>query len=354
VTAYYIAGPMRSIPEFGFPAFDECERYLRLQDPTATVFSPANRDRSEGLDVSGLTGNENLDDLDFDLSAAFRDDFRFITEATHLVLLPDWSKSEGATTEKKVAELCGLEILYFGRTDRPACSGNPYLYVNPTAAFSDEERGEGMPEMDHSDVADLRRELRRNPGFEAKAGCWGEMEAIPDPELSRLLAEEAEIEANAARTGAERYLAARMKNPEYGDAYLREAQRLAGRMNSSTYRPSVAEGGRAAAYAETRVTSSTGGQKGQKDVQVSLLPVEALAETARVYAMGAAKYERENWRKGYEYHLSYDALQRHLMAFWGGEDNDPESGLPHLAHAAFHVNTLIVNLFSHPEFDDRP
>jgi hypothetical protein len=346
MTAYYIAGAMRGVPEFGFPAFDECERYLRLQDPTATVFSPANRDRSEGLDVSGLTGNENLDDLDFDLSAAFRDDFRFITEATHLVLLPGWSKSEGATTEKKVAELCGLKIRYFdnygGRFKGTPLFHSPGLDDLPALGFDGPETNYGW------DWAD--REYTDHEVEEAAEA----MVKRPDPELERLLAEEAEIEANAARTGAERYLAARMKNPEYGDAYLREAQRLAGRMNSSTYRPSVAEGGRAAAYAETRVTSSTGGQKGQKDVQVSLLPVEALAETARVYAMGAAKYERENWRKGYEYHLSYDALQRHLMAFWGGEDRDPESGLLHLAHAAFHVNTLIVNLTSHPEFDDRP
>jgi hypothetical protein len=338
VTAYYIAGPMRSIPEFGFPAFDECERYLRLQDPTATVFSPANRDRSEGLDVSGLTGNENLDDLDFDLSAAFRDDFRFITEATHLVLLPGWSKSEGATTEKKVAELCGLEILYFdsyeGRLEGCPLHHSPSIDDLQVLGFDGPETNYGW---------DWGREYTDHEVEEAAEA----MVKQPDPELERLLAEEAEIEANA-RTGAERYFDSRMKDPEYAAAYSNACDQLAAEVNRSIW------GSTDGTHHETRVTSSTGGQKGQKDVQVSLLPVEALAETARVYAMGAAKYERENWRKGYEYHLSYDALQRHLMAFWGGEDHDPESGLLHLAHAAFHVNTLIVNLSSHPEFDDRP
>ena len=36
----------------------------------------------------------------------------------------------------------------------------------------------------------------------------------------------------------------------------------------------------------------------------------------------------------------YDAAQRHMMAFWGGEDLDPESGEPHPAHVKFHMNTL--------------
>lgn len=107
---------------------------------------------------------------------------------------------------------------------------------------------------------------------------------------------------------------------------------------------------------EIRVTDpETGGQKGQKAEQYSLLPVEALATVARVYAYGAEKYSRNNWRLGYEWHLSYDAMQRHLNAFWGGEDIDPESGLPHLAHAMFHGLTLLTFL-SDPKYktkDDR-
>lgn len=107
---------------------------------------------------------------------------------------------------------------------------------------------------------------------------------------------------------------------------------------------------------ETRVTDpDTGGEKGQKAEQYSLLPVEALAQVARVYAYGAEKYSRNNWRLGYEWHLSYDAMQRHLNAFWGGEDTDPESGLPHLAHAVFHALTLLTFL-SDPKYapkDDR-
>jgi hypothetical protein len=96
---------------------------------------------------------------------------------------------------------------------------------------------------------------------------------------------------------------------------------------------------------EVRITDpETGGQKGQKAEQYSLIPVEAMAQVARVYAHGAEKYSRNNWRLGYDWHLSYDAMQRHLTAFWGGQDLDLDSGLPHLAHAVFHALTLLTYL----------
>jgi hypothetical protein len=94
---------------------------------------------------------------------------------------------------------------------------------------------------------------------------------------------------------------------------------------------------------EVRVTDpDTGGMKGQKPERYSLLPVEALAEVARVYEYGSRKYDDHNWRKGYAWSLSYDALQRHINAFWRGESYDLESGLHHLAHATFHLFTLMT------------
>jgi hypothetical protein len=107
---------------------------------------------------------------------------------------------------------------------------------------------------------------------------------------------------------------------------------------------------------EVRRTSPTGGQKGSKPEQYSMIPVAALAEVARVYAYGADKYDRDNWRRGYAWSLSYDALQRHVNAFWGGQDFDEESGIHHLAHAAFHIFTLMTyggDLERYAEYDDR-
>lgn len=105
---------------------------------------------------------------------------------------------------------------------------------------------------------------------------------------------------------------------------------------------------------EIRVTDEkTGGQKGQKLARLDLIPVYALVEEAKVHGMGAAKYAPYNWRKGYNWGLSYGAMQRHLQAFWNGEDLDPESGLPHLAHARWHTGVLLEFLHYGLGTDDR-
>lgn len=105
---------------------------------------------------------------------------------------------------------------------------------------------------------------------------------------------------------------------------------------------------------EVRITSETGGQKGQKLAQYGLIPAGPLRQVAEVYGFGAQKYDAHNWRKGYDWRLAFDALMRHAWAFWNGEDRDPESGLHHLAHAVFHCFSLIEFGAIHPEFDTRP
>lgn len=107
---------------------------------------------------------------------------------------------------------------------------------------------------------------------------------------------------------------------------------------------------------EVRTVSSTGGEKGMKPERYDLIPVEALASVARLYGVGAKKYEAHNWRKGYEWSKSYAALQRHANAFWNGEDFDPEFTdfpSPHLAGVIFHALTLITFMKEQPTFDDR-
>lgn len=85
----------------------------------------------------------------------------------------------------------------------------------------------------------------------------------------------------------------------------------------------------------------TGGQKGKKLEEYGLIPPGALEQVARVYGMGAKKYDAHNWAKGYPWSLSYSALYRHIEKTRKGEWLDEESGLPHLAHAAFHLFTLL-------------
>jgi hypothetical protein len=100
--------------------------------------------------------------------------------------------------------------------------------------------------------------------------------------------------------------------------------------------------------------SSTGGRKGQKLARFDLIPTGPLVQLAQLYGRGAEKYEVRNWEKGYEWSNSYAAAMRHLVAFWAGEDLDPELDLPHPVMVIFHMMALLQFMEQHPEFDDRP
>ena len=105
---------------------------------------------------------------------------------------------------------------------------------------------------------------------------------------------------------------------------------------------------------EVRITDpTTGGQKGSKPERFDLIPVEPLEMLARVYGMGAKKYDDHNWMKGYKWGLSFASLMRHAWAFWRGEEYDKESGLPHLAHCAWHCFTLMWFMEHRRPLDDR-
>lgn len=64
-----------------------------------------------------------------------------------------------------------------------------------------------------------------------------------------------------------------------------------------------------------------------------LVPWEGLEPVVRVLTMGARKYSPDNWKKVPDGRRRYTAAAfRHLVAFARGEERDPESGEPHLAH----------------------
>lgn len=88
-------------------------------------------------------------------------------------------------------------------------------------------------------------------------------------------------------------------------------------------------------------------------LRFDLIPGEALIELAKIYTFGAAKYEDHNWRKGMKWSRIFGAIMRHTWAWFMGEDIDPESKLPHMAHAAWGCFTLMSYAKIKPEFDDR-
>lgn len=87
---------------------------------------------------------------------------------------------------------------------------------------------------------------------------------------------------------------------------------------------------------------------------VDQIPVDALLEWGRVYTYGEAKYGRDNWRKGLPWHEFYGSILRHLFKWWDGEDIDPESHLPHMAHALWNVGALMHFQANGIGTDDRP
>lgn len=87
-------------------------------------------------------------------------------------------------------------------------------------------------------------------------------------------------------------------------------------------------------------------------IRYDLIPVTPLRQIADVYTFGCQKYSDENWRKGLPWKDCYAALLRHEEAARGGEWINEESGLPHLAHAAWWCIALLEYYRTHPELNN--
>jgi hypothetical protein len=73
---------------------------------------------------------------------------------------------------------------------------------------------------------------------------------------------------------------------------------------------------------------------GSSKLPIHLWPTTASAMGSIGLLDGMLKYGRSNWRaSGVRASIYFDAANRHLNAWFEGEDNDPDSGVPHLAHA---------------------
>ena len=112
----YLAGPMRGIPEFNFPAFHAAAAKLRANGHE--VFSPAERDieRHNGVDISkgNATGDEALATKQhgFSLRVALCEDLAWICKhADAVALLPGWGASKGANAERAAALALELFVM---------------------------------------------------------------------------------------------------------------------------------------------------------------------------------------------------------------------------------------------------
>lgn len=97
-----------------------------------------------------------------------------------------------------------------------------------------------------------------------------------------------------------------------------------------------------------------GGRFDQEKVRFDLLEPHAIKELAKVFTFGAHKYADNNWIKyGMDWSRVIGSLERHVNAFKAGQDYDEETGLPHMAHAAWNALALVSYMRFHPEKDNR-
>lgn len=80
------------------------------------------------------------------------------------------------------------------------------------------------------------------------------------------------------------------------------------------------------------------------------LPWRAIADVSRVQQFGHRKYrDFNNYRAGMAVSRNLSCAVRHIVKFWLGETNDPESGCHHLAHAACRLLFILENIAEHKE-----
>jgi hypothetical protein len=89
----------------------------------------------------------------------------------------------------------------------------------------------------------------------------------------------------------------------------------------------------------------------------SLLPIDSVEEILKVLEFGKKKYSSWNWASngGFNYTRVLNAMLRHLFAYIRGQDNDPETGLSHMAHLGCNVLFILYYIKHKEQFnkDDR-
>lgn len=111
----YIAGPMRGLPQYNFPAFDKARDEWMARG--WEVVSPADMDR----ELDGFDENDP-DAAVHPIEHYMRRDIEALLTVDAVAFLDNWRTSSGARVEWVVAKALGLE-LYQARTGEPLRSG---------------------------------------------------------------------------------------------------------------------------------------------------------------------------------------------------------------------------------------
>lgn len=108
------------------------------------------------------------------------------------------------------------------------------------------------------------------------------------------------------------------------------------------------------------MTASSKPTNPKDSIATNKLPLHLVSPIVKAYQaiahyLGNVKYGAWNWRAaGARASVYRSALDRHIDAWWEGEDIDPTYGTPHLANALACINILIDSKHSGKLIDDRP
>jgi len=107
----YLAGPMRHIPYYNFPAFDRVAEKLREEGHE--VVSPADMDRETGFDAMNLPEDSDWGAIPdhFSLEKCIDRDLEKVKWCDAIYILPGWKNSTGALAEYHVAKWWGKRVV---------------------------------------------------------------------------------------------------------------------------------------------------------------------------------------------------------------------------------------------------
>ena len=105
----YLAGPMRGVPEFNFPAFKFAAEKLRSEGHE--VFSPAEKGEEAALNARPELQNS----IEFRRKVFKLDTSYICDEAECVALLPGWRYSTGAVAEHALGIAIGIQIRNLGK-----------------------------------------------------------------------------------------------------------------------------------------------------------------------------------------------------------------------------------------------
>lgn len=94
---------------------------------------------------------------------------------------------------------------------------------------------------------------------------------------------------------------------------------------------------------------------GKSKYRMSVLPACVMGEVSVAMLEGAYKYGAYNYRDtNIKSDTYYDSVMRHIMAWWEGEDIDPDSNISHVTKAITSLVVLRDAMINGKLIDNRP